>query len=179
MKQLIKALFTFWLRRRFDHLGRNSRLSPFGSYSHPGKISIGDNVYIGPRCIISASKGIHVGNGVTIGPEFIVMGGDHNFKKAGYKIHELTSGGVNETVRIEDDVWIGARVLILKGVVIGEGAVIGAGSVVTKSVPPYAIHAGNPAKYIGVRFSRKELERHLQCVGSRYQIVDFDFLENN
>lgn len=51
-------------------------------------------------------------------------------------------------VIIEDDVFIGARSIVLKGVTIGQGAVIGAGSVVTKSIPPRVIAAGNPAKVI-------------------------------
>ena len=49
---------------------------------------------------------------------------------------------------IEDDVFIGARCLVLKGVTIGRGAMVGAGSVVTKNIPPCEIWAGNPAKYI-------------------------------
>jgi acetyltransferase-like isoleucine patch superfamily enzyme len=53
-----------------------------------------------------------------------------------------------EAVYIDDDVWIGAMSIILKGVTIGEGAIVGAGSVVTKDVPPWAIVAGNPAKII-------------------------------
>jgi acetyltransferase-like isoleucine patch superfamily enzyme len=56
-----------------------------------------------------------------------------------------------EKIRIEDDVWIGANVTILKGVNIAEGAVVGAGAVVTKNVPSYSIVAGVPAKIVGSR----------------------------
>ena len=55
------------------------------------------------------------------------------------------------TVVIEDDVWIGARVTILKDVTIGKGSIIGAASVVTKDVPPYSVVAGNPARLIRKR----------------------------
>ena len=56
-----------------------------------------------------------------------------------------------ETVIIEDDCWIAANSIILAGVTIGKGSVIAAGSVVTKSIPPYSIAAGVPAKVIGSR----------------------------
>jgi acetyltransferase-like isoleucine patch superfamily enzyme len=52
---------------------------------------------------------------------------------------------------IEDDVWIGACAIILKGVTIGEGAIVAAGSVVTKNVEPYSLVGGNPAKLIKYR----------------------------
>ena len=54
-------------------------------------------------------------------------------------------------VIIEDDVWIGSRVTILPGVTIGEGSVIGASAVVAKSVPPYSVVVGNPAKIVKTR----------------------------
>lgn len=57
-----------------------------------------------------------------------------------------------------NDVWIGNNAQILQGVTIGDGAVIGAGAVVTKNVEPYTVVAGNPAKYIKDRFTKKELE---------------------
>ena len=51
-------------------------------------------------------------------------------------------------IKICDNAWIGMNCIILKGVTIGEGAIVGAGSVVTKSVPPWTIVGGNPAKVI-------------------------------
>ena len=66
-------------------------------------------------------------------------------------------------VVVGNDVWIGRSAIILPGVVIGDGAVVGAGAVVTKSVPPYAIVAGNPAKLIRFRFGPTTIERLLKC----------------
>lgn len=56
-------------------------------------------------------------------------------------------------VHIEDDVWIGARVCILPGVTIGKGSVIGACAVVSKSIPPYSVAVGNPAKVVKTRWN--------------------------
>lgn len=172
LKNLAKLIYLFWQRRRFAHIGTNSYTNPLGNYYYRGKIYLGDHVYIGDRAILSALEGLRIGNGVTIGPEFIVMGGDHNFRQVGKFIWQAKSGGINQPVIIEDDVWIGARVTVLKGVTIGEGAVIGAGSVVTKDIVPYTVCAGNPARKIKNRFCGKELEQHLMEVNSKYNIAD-------
>ena len=63
-------------------------------------------------------------------------------------------------VVIEDDVWTGANVTILKGVTIGRGSVIAAGAVVTKSFPPYSIIGGVPAKLIKMRFTPEQIAEH-------------------
>jgi len=63
-------------------------------------------------------------------------------------------------VVIEDDVWCGANVTILKGVTIGHGSVVAAGAVVTKSFPPYSIIGGVPAKLIRMRFTPEQIEDH-------------------
>lgn len=55
------------------------------------------------------------------------------------------------TIMIEDDVWIGARAIILPGVKIGKGCIIGAGAVVTKSFDDYSVIGGNPAKLLKLR----------------------------
>jgi acetyltransferase-like isoleucine patch superfamily enzyme len=67
-----------------------------------------------------------------------------------------------EPIQIGNDVWIGARAIILDGVSIGHGAVIAANSVVTKDIPPYAIVGGVPAKILKYRFSEEKIERILQ-----------------
>ena len=155
IKQFIKSCYKMCLRRSWGKFGSSSWLSPFGTYLYKKNIQIGDHVYIGQGAHISASEGIRIGNGVVVGPELMVMGGDHRFDHVGLLLHQMTSGGENKPIVIEDDVWIGGRVTILKGVTIGEGAIIGAGSIVTKSISPYSIYTGNPARKIGVMFSKE------------------------
>ena len=83
----------------------------------------------------------------TVGvPQFILVASHINDKSA--------------DVIIEEDVWIGANVTIMLGVTIGRGSVIGAGSIVTKSVPPYALAVGLPAKLVGKAFSLADVYRH-------------------
>ena len=66
----------------------------------------------------------------------------------------------DKDIVVEDDVWIGTRAIILKGVTIHKGAIVGAGAVVTKDVPPYSIVAGNPAKIVKMRFTDEEIKKH-------------------
>ena len=73
-------------------------------------------------------------------------------------VEEKFVDGVNvydQPVVIEDDVWVGANVTILKGVTIGHGSVVAAGAVVTKSCPPYSIIGGVPAKVLKKRFDEE------------------------
>jgi acetyltransferase-like isoleucine patch superfamily enzyme len=63
-------------------------------------------------------------------------------------------------VVIEDDVWVGTRVIILHGVTIGRGSIIAAGAVVTRSIPPYAIAGGMPARVLKFRWDIDTILRH-------------------
>jgi acetyltransferase-like isoleucine patch superfamily enzyme len=113
---------------------------------------IGKGAWICPNVIM--------GNYVMIAPECAILGGDHRFDIAG--VPTIFSGRPEAPVtRIEDDVWIGYRVIIMAGVTIGRGAVIAAGSLVTKDVPAFSVCGGSPCKVIKERFTAEEQELHI------------------
>lgn len=82
----------------------------------------------------------------------------------------------NEAPIIENDVWIGQDVLLGRGITLGNGCVVGAGSVVTRSVPPFAIVGGNPARIIRYRFDEQTIDRILKLEWWNYKFIDFSGL---
>lgn len=126
-------------------------------------MSIGDYSVI-PKgatfyCTIAELK---IGEKVIFGPNPTIITGDHRIDVIGQYIidsHEKLPGN-DAPVIIEDDVWTGANITILKGVTIGRGSVIAAGAVVTKSFPPYSIIGGVPARILKMRFTPEQIEEH-------------------
>jgi maltose O-acetyltransferase len=121
----------------------NVHIMTDGAYFGSGRlIEIGDNSGIGVDCRVPHN--IRIGNDVMMGPDVLIFRRNHSFDDVDIP---MRLQGYKDTlpVVIEDDVWLGARVIILPGIRIGKGAIIGAGAVVTKDVPPYAVCAGNPA----------------------------------
>jgi acetyltransferase-like isoleucine patch superfamily enzyme len=112
-------------------------------------ITIGKKCFIGEFNVMRGQGGIQIGNGVYTGPMVQIMAVNHVYDNPDVPIREqgITAKGIT----IEDDVWIGASVVILDGVTIGQGSVIGAGAVVTQDIPPYSLAVGSPAKPIGDR----------------------------
>lgn len=86
---------------------------------------------------------------------------------------------LDQDILVEEDVWLGANVTLLRGVTIGRGAIVGAGSVVRKSVPPYAVVVGNPAKVIKFRVSPDEVIEHELKVYKEGDRIDRQILEDN
>jgi len=116
------------------------------------KFVVGDNTVINRYFVLACCNFIEIGNNVLVADRLFITDADHGYTDFNVPIKNqaMTTG---MPVKIEDDCWIGINVCILKNVTIGKHSIIGAGSVVTKSVPPYSIVAGNPAKVI------KEIEK--------------------
>ncbi|MFK5636020.1 CatB-related O-acetyltransferase [Ornithinimicrobium sp. LYQ103] len=152
---------------RFGGHGVGFRFDPRGTYSYLS-ITVGNNVNLGVRPMIVAERSkVVVGDDVIFGPEVAIFGGGHNTSHIGVPIPGVhwKVGDEDLGVRIGDDVWIGTRSVILRGVDVGRGAVVAAGSVVTKSVPDYALVGGNPARVLRFRFSPEQAVRHEMLMG--------------
>ncbi|WP_435207480.1 acyltransferase [Micromonospora sp. bgisy143] len=152
------------LAGRFAARGDNFTFDPDGVYTCE-TIEVGRNVDLGYRPILMAARArIRIGDNVMFGPEVTIRGGNHRIDQVGVPMIAVGKEPGDDThdrgVTIGDDVWVGTRAVILHGVTIGRGAVVGAGAVVTRSVPPYAVVAGNPARVIRLRWSVETVAEH-------------------
>lgn len=144
--KIFKKLRYFFASKVIKKIGKNVNIET-GAIFNPN-ITIGDNSGIGVRCELVGS--VDIGKNVMMGPEVIFYTQNHQFKD---KNKSIISQGYDKEkkITVEDDVWIGRRVIILPGVTLKKGTVVGAGSIVTKTYPEYSVIAGNPAKIIGTR----------------------------
>lgn len=149
-----------------QNCGKNVFLRPLSSdIKGINNLSIGNDVLIPKNSTIFCTKAkLIIGSKVIFGPNPTIITGDHRIDIIGKHIMDVTDKEKlpdnDVPVIIEDGVWIGANVTILKGVTIGRDSVIAAGSVVTSSCPPYSIIGGVPAKLIRKRFSELEILKH-------------------
>ncbi|MEC8147402.1 MAG: CatB-related O-acetyltransferase [Pseudomonadota bacterium] len=132
-------------------------------------VSLGDYSYIGARNKLSR---VSVGKFCCLGPEIIAGLGRHPssdyvsshpvfyspYAQTGVTFSDRSYFKELDNIVIGNDVWIGARVILVDGITIGDGAIVAAGAVVTEDVPAFAIVGGTPAKIIKYRFQREEIE---------------------
>jgi acetyltransferase-like isoleucine patch superfamily enzyme len=126
-------------------IDKNSKISDYVKMQTPTVIK-GKSIKIGKNCFINSFTclfgEIEIGNDVLIGPNVSIIALDHD-----YSDHIIKNKiYIFNKIKIEENVWVGANSVILKGVTIGKGSIVGAGSVVTHSVPENVIVVGNPAK---------------------------------
>jgi acetyltransferase-like isoleucine patch superfamily enzyme len=124
-------------------LGRGASVQ-MGCFFGGRLIEIGDRTVINRRCRFDGRVPLRIGSDCSISPECAFYTLSHDAQDPDFK-------AVPGPITVGDRVWLGARALILPGVNLGEGSVVGAGSVVTRSVDPFIIVAGNPARKIGER----------------------------
>ena len=141
-----KRFRRFCAKQILPHCGKNVNIERGAQFAWD--LSVGDNSGVGVNSLISSH--VTIGNDVMMGPDCMIFTANHGMERTDIPMWRQNSSEPRPVV-IGDDVWIGARVIILPGVHIGDGAVIGAGSVVTKDVEPYSIVGGNPAKLIRMR----------------------------
>jgi acetyltransferase-like isoleucine patch superfamily enzyme len=164
------------------HMGDNCVLSDraklvavkFNNQSPPSQIKIGNRCQLKHHCLISVKSGlvimgdrcafghhseincwqanVEIGSNVRIAAEVYIVTSNHAHDSPDVPIIE--QGYEHQNVRIEDNVWIGRRAIILPGVTIGRSAIIGAAAVVTKDIPSNAIAVGVPARVVKMRLTQ-------------------------
>lgn len=129
----------------FESVGEGINIEKNVFFGKGVDITIGDKSGLGLNARVQGP--LHIGKDVMMGPDVMIYTRNHETSSLDRPMNQ--QGVTNpQKVVIEDDVWIGARAIILPGVTIGNGSIIAAGSVVTKDVKPYEIVGGVPAKLI-------------------------------
>ncbi|WP_183572740.1 acyltransferase [Mucilaginibacter sp. X5P1] len=126
-------------------LGKKSTIESFSTINNGvGDVIIGDNTLIGMSNVIIGP--VNIGNNVIFAQNIVASGLNHEYTDVNVPISQQKI--LVSPIIIEDDCWIAANSVITSGITIGKHSVVAGGSVVTKSIPPYSVAAGNPAKII-------------------------------
>jgi len=142
----------YFILRYGLHAGKRPMImAGFSTTAHAKDIHLGDNVLIsrGGHFRAGRNSKIAIGDNCLFGPSVIIETHNHGFSRTDIPMNQQQL--TEKDIIIGNDVWVGARVVILQGVTIGDGAIVAAGAVVTKDVAPYSIVGGVPAKLIRMR----------------------------
>lgn len=147
--KLFNAFRIFCCRRIFKYCGKVSTIDRHAYFGNGRNVEIGDYSGIGEDCVVPNNTVI--GKYVMMAPEVHIVANNHTFDDTETPMcFQGSIEGKTPTI-IDDDCWIGVRVILTPGHHIGKGSILAAGAVVTKDVEPYSIVGGNPAKLIRKR----------------------------
>lgn len=132
------------LKRLLKSIGKGVHFEPTFRCEFGFNIEIGDNFYANFDCIILDGGGISIGNNVLFGPRVGIYTSNHAIDAK----ERIAGGCYAKPVKIGNNVWIGAGVIINQGVTIGDNTIIGSGSVITKDIPANVVAVGVPCKVI-------------------------------
>lgn len=157
INRIIHKLLLKKLKKKLLFCGENVYIEKNFSIQGGHNIMLGNNVYIGVNSVlIAVGAPIRIKGHFMSGPGLTIVSGNHRIDIKDKYMDEVSSDEKlpenDQEIIIEEDVWCGANVTILKGVAIGKGSVIAAGSVVTKNIGEYEIWGGVPAQKIRNRF---------------------------
>ncbi len=131
------------------HFGARCSIDRMFPMETGGSIDIGADTIIGHHCTIAARSSVVIGSECLIGELVSIRDHDHAIENR--SVTTRLQGDAIAPVRIGDNVWLGAKVTVVKGVTIGDGAVVGANAVVTTDLPPGSVAVGVPARVIKQR----------------------------
>jgi acetyltransferase-like isoleucine patch superfamily enzyme len=114
-----------------------------------GQVTLGDHSWLGPFCLVYGNGDVTIGSNVLVAGHTSINTVSHSTDRCDVPINDQPV--VVDPVIIEDDVWIGLNAVILQGVTIGRGSIVGAGAVVNRSIPPWSVAMGVPARVVGRR----------------------------
>lgn len=137
------------LRPLFKELGSGSGVGHSCRLLAVHRISVGRNTFLANSSVFDGRGSLTIGDDCLIGFSSIILTSTHNSDRLDIPVR--SQGMFEAPVVIEDDVWIGCRVVVQPGVVIGRQAIIGSGAVVTRDVPPRGIVGGVPAQLLRLR----------------------------
>jgi acetyltransferase-like isoleucine patch superfamily enzyme len=146
------AMDMYAYSKKLKSLGEFSTIHPSVEIRYPSNIKIGSGTCINHGSELYGAGGIEIGDKTLLAYQVMIFSDQREFHNKNEMVKQKKG---NRAVYIGNDVWIGARTIILPGVTISDHAVVGAGSVVTKNVVEWEIVAGNPAKHIGSRLDEK------------------------
>lgn len=143
-------------KRCLDFAGKDVNIESGANFGTGRDISLGDYSGLGINCKVRGP--LTIGRDVMMGPDVIIYTENHETARTDIPMRGQGSTTPRHVV-IGDDVWIGARVIILPGVTIGRGCIIAAGAVVTHDIPEFTVVAGVPAKPVKDRRFKVALQK--------------------
>ena len=126
------------------HLGKGVIIKPNVNIKYPWKLKLGNNVWIGENVWIDNLELVSIGNNVCISQGAVLICGNHNYKALSFDL-------ITQPISLKDGVWIGAKSMVLPGIIAENHAILCAGSVISKNLDSHGIYKGNPALKIGTR----------------------------
>ena len=124
------------------------KIKPVGGM---GECIIGDDCAVNSGTVIYTGNGVHIANSVAIAANCTLAATNHAFDDLTRLIREQGFSPSRGGIVIEEDVWLGANVVVLDGAVIGKGSVVAAGSVVRGRLEPYSVYGGSPIRRLRAR----------------------------
>ena len=151
--KILKVLYNAFVKKRAKSVGHDLHVNHFSIVSK--NTILGNNVnFNGMR--ISGGGTVRIGDNFHSGKDCLMISQNHNYDHGNAIPYD--DSYIPRDIVIEDNVWLGDRVIILGGSVIGEGAIIQAGSVVSGLIPKYSIAGGHPAKV----FKTRDIDHYLK-----------------